>query len=81
MKTPQVVLLSVALPAPPPETVFIGSLPVGALEAVKMVYGPLVQIFDPPKDGYNLTMKLNLSKLPTDEGPTSFFLKVIMSLL
>ena len=81
MKTPQMMLLSMSLPMPPPETVFIGDLPVGSLEAVKAVYGALVQILDPPKDGYNLTMKLNLSKLPSDEGSTSFFLKVIMSLL
>lgn len=76
MKTPQVMLLSLSLPAPPPETVFVDGLPVGSLEALKAVYGSLLQILDPPVDGYNLTMKLNLTKLPADEGPTSFFLKI-----
>lgn len=61
-------LISVSLPTPPPETVFIAGLPFGAIEAVKAAYGAVVQILDPPKDGYNLTMKLNLSKLPADEG-------------
>ncbi|KAK1276995.1 Actin-related protein 2/3 complex subunit 2A [Acorus gramineus] len=67
MKYPQFLLLSISLPAPPPETVFIGGLPVGALEAVKAAYGSVVQILDPPKDGFNLTMKLNLLKIPRDE--------------
>ncbi|KAL4204353.1 hypothetical protein AMTRI_Chr01g109350 [Amborella trichopoda] len=66
-KEPQIMVLSMAIPAPPPETVFIGGLPLGAIEAIKLAYGALVQILDPPKDGYNVTMKLNLSKLPTDE--------------
>ncbi|ERN05020.1 actin-related protein 2/3 complex subunit 2A [Amborella trichopoda] len=66
-KEPQIMVLSMAIPAPPPETVFIGGLPLGAIEAIKLAYGGLVQILDPPKDGYNVTMKLNLSKLPTDE--------------
>lgn len=71
-------VLSVSLPIPPPETVFFDGLPFGAIEAIKAAYGQVVQILDPPKDGYNLTMKLNLSKLPSDEGPTRFLSKVIM---
>lgn len=81
MKNPQSMLLSVSLPTPPPEIVFFSGLPFGAIEAIKGAYGVLVQILDPPKDGYNLTMKLNLSKLPPDEGSMSSFLKVIMILL
>ncbi|RWR86421.1 actin-related protein 2/3 complex subunit 2A isoform X2 [Cinnamomum micranthum f. kanehirae] len=67
VKNPQSMLLSVSLPTPPPEIVFFSGLPFGAIEAIKGAYGVLVQILDPPKDGYNLTMKLNLSKLPPDE--------------
>ncbi|XP_012075586.1 actin-related protein 2/3 complex subunit 2A isoform X2 [Jatropha curcas] len=67
MKNPNVLLLSVSLPIPPPETVFVGGLPFGAIEAIKAAYGVVVQILDPPRDGYNLTLKLNLSKLPPDE--------------
>ncbi|XP_057511233.1 actin-related protein 2/3 complex subunit 2A isoform X1 [Actinidia eriantha] len=67
MKNPHLLLLSVSLPAPPSETVFFGGLPLGAIEAIKAAYGLLVQILDPPRDGFNLTMKLNLSKLPPDE--------------
>ncbi|XP_015583047.2 actin-related protein 2/3 complex subunit 2A [Ricinus communis] len=67
MKNPNAVLLSVSLPTPPPETVFLGGLPFGAIEAIKAAYGSVVQILDPPRDGFNLTLKLNLSKLPTDE--------------
>ncbi|KAG6781304.1 hypothetical protein POTOM_014198 [Populus tomentosa] len=67
MKNPNVLLLSVSLPIPPPEAVFIGGLPFGAIEALKAAYGVVVQILDPPRDGFNLTLKLNLGKLPLDE--------------
>nr|XP_011460552.1 PREDICTED: actin-related protein 2/3 complex subunit 2A isoform X2 [Fragaria vesca subsp. vesca] len=67
MKHPHIVLLSVSLPMPPPETVFLSGLPAGGIEAIKTAYGSVVQILDPPRDGFNLTLKLNLSKLPTDE--------------
>ncbi|TXG48424.1 hypothetical protein EZV62_027718 [Acer yangbiense] len=67
MKNPHIVLLSVSLPIPPPETIFLGGLPFGAIEAIKAAYGVVVQILDPPRDGFNLTLKLNLSKLPKDE--------------
>lgn len=72
MKNPHLLLLSVSLPAPPPETILFGGLPFGAIEAIKSAYGTAVQILDPPRDGYNLTLKLNFSKLPPDEGSTSF---------
>lgn len=71
MKNPHLLLLSVSLPTPPPETVFFGGLPLGAIEAVKAAYGLVVQILDPPRDGFNLTVKLNLTKLPPDEGVVS----------
>ncbi|KAF6147040.1 hypothetical protein GIB67_036759 [Kingdonia uniflora] len=67
MRSLEFILLSMSLPTPPPETVFFGGLPSGVLEAIKEAYGVLVQILDPPKDGYNLTMKLNLAKIPQDE--------------
>ncbi|KAH7544843.1 actin-related protein 2/3 complex subunit 2A [Ziziphus jujuba] len=67
MKNPQHLKLSVSLPIPPPDTVFMGGLPSGAIEAIKSAYGAVVQILDPPRDGFNLTLKLNLSKLPPDE--------------
>ncbi|RWW73665.1 hypothetical protein BHE74_00018446 [Ensete ventricosum] len=75
MRNPQVVVLSVSLPIPPPEAIFFDGLPFGAIEAIKAAYGAVAQILDPPKDGYNLTMKLNLSKLPSDEGSTRFLCK------
>ncbi|CAN1828598.1 Actin-related protein 2/3 complex subunit 2A [Linum perenne] len=62
-KNPKVLLLSVSLPIPPPETVFVSGLPFGAIEAIKSAYGSVVQILDPPKDGFNLTLKINLTKL------------------
>lgn len=61
-------LLSVSLPTPSHGAMFVGGLPYGAIEAIKAAYGTAVQILDPPKDGYNLTLKLNFSKLPPDEG-------------
>ncbi|XP_074332128.1 actin-related protein 2/3 complex subunit 2A isoform X1 [Apium graveolens] len=67
MKNPQLLLLSLSLPTPPPETLFVGGLPPGAIEAVKVAYGVVVKIIDPPRDGYNLTLRMNLSKLPPDE--------------
>lgn len=81
MKNPQLLLLSLSLPTPPPETLFVGGLPPGAIEAVKVAYGVVVKIIDPPKDGYNLTLRMNLSKLPPDEGSTIPFPEVIMNLL
>ena len=80
-KNPNVLLLSVSLPTPPPEAVFMGGLPGGAIEAIKAAYGVVVHILDPPRDGFNLTLKLNLAKLPPDEGSTSSFSKVIICLL
>ncbi|KAF5475377.1 hypothetical protein F2P56_007186 [Juglans regia] len=67
MKNSHVLLLSVSLPTPPPDAIFFGGLPFGAIEAIKAAYGVVVQILDPPRDGFNLTLKLNLSKLPPDE--------------
>ncbi|KAL7210944.1 hypothetical protein ACSBR2_013929 [Camellia fascicularis] len=67
MKNSHILLLSVSLPTPPLETVFVGGLPTGAIEAMKAAYGLVVQVLDPPRDGFNLTVKLNLSKLPPDE--------------
>ncbi|XP_044507496.1 actin-related protein 2/3 complex subunit 2A [Mangifera indica] len=67
MKNPHLVLLSVSLPTPPPEAIFLRGLPSGAIEAIKAAYGLVVQILDPPRDGFNLTLKLNLSKLSPDE--------------
>lgn len=67
MKNSRLLLLSVSLPTPPAETIFVGGLPFGAIEAIKAAYGLLVKILDPPRDGFNLTMKLDLSKFPPDE--------------
>lgn len=63
-----ILLLSMSLPIPPPETEFFGGLPLGAIEAIKATYGVVAQILDPPRDGFNLTLKLNLSKLPQEEA-------------
>jgi actin related protein 2/3 complex, subunit 2 len=68
MRNPKVLVLSVALPLPSPEAILYDGLPLGAIEAIKATYGPVVQILDPPKDGFDLTMKINLTKLPPDEG-------------
>ncbi|KAE8709261.1 Actin-related protein 2/3 complex subunit 2A [Hibiscus syriacus] len=67
VKNPHILQLSLSLPTSPLETVFVGGLPFGAIEAIKAAYGVIVQILDPPRDGFNLTLKLNLSKLPQDE--------------
>ncbi|MCO5557001.1 hypothetical protein L7F22_010556 [Adiantum nelumboides] len=60
-------ILSIALPAPPPEAVLSGGLPFGAVEAVKNTFGLAVQLVDPPESGFHMTLKLDLSKLPPDE--------------
>lgn len=73
LRYPQFLVLSMSLPTPPPETIFVDGLPFGAIEAIKAAYGALVQILDPPKDGYNLTMRLDLVQLPQDEGSRVFF--------
>ncbi|KAI4371589.1 hypothetical protein MLD38_009918 [Melastoma candidum] len=66
-KSTNILLLSLCLPFPPPEAVFPGGLPPGSIEAIKSSYGSPVQILDPPRDSFNLTLKVNLSKLPIDE--------------
>ncbi|GAB2294262.1 Actin- protein 2/3 complex subunit 2A [Dionaea muscipula] len=79
VKNPNILLLSLSLPVPPPEAVFVAGLPFGAIEAVKATYGVVAQILDPPRDGFNLTMKLNISKLPPDEENRHDFLVKIAS--
>ena len=74
-------MLSVALPLPPPEAILYDGLPLGAIEAIKAAYGPVVQILDPPKDGFDLTMKINLTKLPPDEGSRVPFSRLLIVLL
>uniref|UniRef100_A0A0D3ERZ5 Arp2/3 complex 34 kDa subunit n=2 Tax=Oryza TaxID=4527 RepID=A0A0D3ERZ5_9ORYZ len=79
MRNPKVMVLSVALPLPPPEAMLYDGLPLGAIEAIKAAYGPVVQILDPPKDGFDLTMKINLTKLPPDEEQRNAVLTQIAS--
>ncbi|XP_021752570.1 actin-related protein 2/3 complex subunit 2A-like [Chenopodium quinoa] len=55
---------------PPPRAMFVGGLPSGAIEAIKAAYGTVVKMLDPPKDGFNLTLRLNFSKLSPDESLT-----------
>ena len=70
----KVMLLSIALPSPPPEVVLSGGLPFGAIDAVKASCGSIAQIIDPPESGFHLTLKLDLSKLPADEGTQWLFI-------
>ncbi|GAB2211707.1 hypothetical protein Drorol1_Dr00025040, partial [Drosera rotundifolia] len=79
MKNPHILLLSLSLPVPPPEALFVGGLPFGAIEAIKATYGVVAQIHDPPRDGFNLTMKLNFLKLPPDEENRHAFLVKLAS--
>ncbi|KAK9707325.1 hypothetical protein RND81_07G189300 [Saponaria officinalis] len=78
-KNPHILLLSVSLPSPPPGAMFDGGLPSGAIEAIKAAYGTVVQILDPPKDGFNLTMKLNFTKLSPDEEARHALLEKLAS--
>ncbi|CAJ1942097.1 unnamed protein product [Sphenostylis stenocarpa] len=80
MKNPHVLLLSVSLPTPSSETIFVNGLPFGAIEAIKASYGNLVQILDPPRDGFNLTLKINLSKLPANQEQKYAFLVKVASI-
>uniref|UniRef100_A0A0R0ISN1 Arp2/3 complex 34 kDa subunit n=1 Tax=Glycine max TaxID=3847 RepID=A0A0R0ISN1_SOYBN len=80
MKNPHVLLLSVSLPTPSSETIFVCGLPFGAIEAIKAAYGNLVQILDPPRDGFNLTLKINLSKLPANQEQKHAFLVKVASI-
>ncbi|XP_061348790.1 actin-related protein 2/3 complex subunit 2A [Gastrolobium bilobum] len=79
MKNPHILLLSVSLPTPSSETIFVHGLPLGAIEAIKAAYGGLLQILDPPRDGFNLTLKINLSKLPANQEPRHAFLVKVAS--
>ncbi|XP_021747765.1 actin-related protein 2/3 complex subunit 2A-like [Chenopodium quinoa] len=79
MKNPLILLLSVSLPTPPPGAMFVGGLPSGSIEAIKAAYGTVVKMLDPPKDGYNLTLRLNFSKLSPDEETRQALLMKVAS--
>ncbi|XLU24385.1 hypothetical protein S245_060451, partial [Arachis hypogaea] len=51
---------------------FVNGLPFGAIDTIKAAYRATVQIKDPPRDGFNLTLKINLSKLPANQGTNWF---------
>ncbi|XP_020961697.1 uncharacterized protein LOC107607448 [Arachis ipaensis] len=56
---------------------FVNGLPFGAIDTIKAAYRATVQIKDPPRDGFNLTLKINLSKLPANQDQRqSFFVKI-----
>ena len=74
-KDPQHILLSIAVPPPPPETVFDRGLPFGALEAVKAAYGSLIQVIEPPESGFHLTIQIDVTKLAASEGTCTFILR------
>ncbi|GLJ16931.1 hypothetical protein SUGI_0292340 [Cryptomeria japonica] len=80
VKDPYHMVLSILIPTPPPETVFSGGLPFGATEAVKGAYGTTVQIVDTPEEGFQLTLKLDLAKLPSDEERRTQLMTKIASL-
>jgi actin related protein 2/3 complex subunit 2 len=80
MKDPHHMALSISIPTPPPETVLSGGLPFGAIEAVRGAYGAAMQIVDPAEDGFQLTLKLDLTKLPSNEEARTQLLIKIASL-
>ncbi|KAH9330367.1 hypothetical protein KI387_002475, partial [Taxus chinensis] len=80
VKDPHHMVLSILIPSPPPETVFAGGLPFGAAEAVRGAYGVIVKIDDPPEDGFQLTLKIDLTKLPSDEERRTQLVTKIASL-
>ncbi|KZV43648.1 actin-related protein 2/3 complex subunit 2A-like [Dorcoceras hygrometricum] len=80
VKNPNLLFLSVSIPTPPPETTIVNGLPPGAIEAIKATYGVVFQILDPPRDGFNLTVKLSFSKLPADEEHKQALLVKISSI-
>ncbi|XP_020987391.2 actin-related protein 2/3 complex subunit 2A-like [Arachis duranensis] len=49
------------------------------MDAIKAAYGATVQIKDLPRDGLNLTLKINLSKLPANQDQRQSFLVKIAS--
>ncbi|XLR44189.1 hypothetical protein HN51_028289 [Arachis hypogaea] len=58
---------------------FVNGLPFGAMDAIKATYGATIQIKDLPRDGLNLTLKINLSKLPANQDQRQSFLVKIAS--
>lgn len=72
-KDTQHITISVAVPSPPPETVFDGGLPSGALEAVRSAYGAFVQVIEPPESGFHLTIQVDLTKIASSESACSSF--------
>lgn len=77
---PQYMEISISVPSLPRETVFPTELPIGAIEAVKGAYGYVIQIIDPPEEGFHLTLNLDLSKFPSDEETQIQLIRKIASL-
>lgn len=77
---PQYMEISISVPSLSRETVFPTELPIGAIEAVKGAYGYVIQIIDPPEEGFHLTLNLDLSKFPSDEETQIQLIRKIASL-
>ncbi|XP_057865664.1 actin-related protein 2/3 complex subunit 2A isoform X2 [Cryptomeria japonica] len=77
---PQYVELSISLPSWPQESICSGGLPFGAIEAVKGAYGSSIEIIDPPEEGFQLTLAIDLAKFPLDKDCRLQLMKKIASL-
>ncbi|XP_010262423.1 PREDICTED: actin-related protein 2/3 complex subunit 2B isoform X2 [Nelumbo nucifera] len=61
---PYHVYLSVSTPLLSQGTVAVDSLPHSTLETVKRFYSDIVEVIEPQRGGYQLTLRLNFDKLP-----------------
>ncbi|KAH9308506.1 hypothetical protein KI387_036417, partial [Taxus chinensis] len=77
---PQSVEFSISLLSWPQESIFLGGLPFGVVEAVKGAYGSSIRIIDPPEEGFQLTLALDLAKFPLDKESRLQLMKKIASL-
>lgn len=80
LSDPQYMEISISIPSLPRETAFPTGFPLGAIEAVKGAYGYVMQIIDPPEEGFHLTLNIDLSKFPSNEETRILLITKIASL-
>lgn len=78
---PQNIHLSVSTPLISTEVLHPHGLPDGTLETVKKVHPGIIEVVEPTKDGFQLTLRIDLAKFPKGKGLDIliFYINVLFS--
>ncbi|KAL4190518.1 hypothetical protein AMTRI_Chr07g76110 [Amborella trichopoda] len=61
------IYLSISAPSLSPNHFLRNGLPRGTAQTIERIYGGVAEIFEPPKEGFQLTIRIDFSKLPLAE--------------